>query len=529
MDEGKMANLARLRARSAEMLTNNDIVGKPEEAWGGFLYGNDPYENGYWSNLTFDPTSYRSYRQGIYQGAPFYAGRSYPSVIFDVPKSGIRQDVSGTQVTNWGAHAASFPRASSPQGLITELDRTIGPHPALNNEYHDGWYQDDYIDELADSLVAGSAMRSQATRLLLERQPDWQLFLTVLSEPHSGGHQFWHGVDSNHILAGAPTATRAGRRMQDVYLAVDVALGAMLDSLGSDVTVVVFSVHGMQPNDSDVAAALLLPELLHRHHGGSPRLGGGDHESWRAAGYPPVLPDPRRRPLATARDSMDTSAMAGLRRVVRSSKLLDIQRGLRAARGLPSGHRPRWKTAADAPPEIDVRSLGPKGAEEPATDYPNLWYQDCWPSMKAFSIPSFGEGRVRINLRGRERDGVVEPEDYSRVCDEVEQLLASTINPRTGRGMAAHIERTQTKDPYDPLAPDGDLLITWDAAVDACAHPTLGTIGPFPMMRMSEHSNDGFVLVSGEGIGPAKLRSRPAMELAPLIMALLEGASTQLV
>ena len=145
--------------------------------------------------------------------------------------------------------------------------------------------------------------------------------------------------------------------------------------------------------------------------------------------------------------------------------------------------------------------------------------------MRAFSLPSFGEGRVRINLRGRERDGIVDADDYDRTCGEIEQLLGESINPRTGRSIAAHVERTHGNDPFDPLAPDGDLLITWDTAVDAVAHPTLGAIGPFPMLRMSEHSNAGFALIAGEGIEPARARNRPTAELAPLILSLLDGGA----
>lgn len=525
LDAGKLPNLERIRALGVEMLTENDIVGKPEEAWGGFLYGKDPYNNGYWSNLTFDPATYRSYRQGIYWGLPFYANENRCSVIFDVPKSGVRSEISGIQVTSWGAHAASFPRASSPAGLLTELDQTIGVHPAAHNEYYDGWYQSDYVDELADALVTGSRLRTQATRLVLDRQGDWDFFLTVLSEPHSGGHHFWHGVDANHILSHAPTATQAGHRMEEVYRAVDESVGRILEALPGDAIVVVFSVHGMKANDSDVAAALLLPELLHRHHGGVPRLRGPDHDKWRAAGYPPVLPDPRRRPLALARDAMDNSRGAGLKRWAKSGRLVDLERGIRRVRGRPSGHRPPWLAAEQIPKELSLEGVGPQGLEEPATDYPNLWYQDAWPTMKAFALPSFGEGRIRVNLRGRERDGVVDRGDYGRTCDEIEQLLREAINPRTGKSIAAHIERTRQGDPCDPLAQDADLLITWDSAVDAVAHPTLGTIGPFPMLRMSEHSNDGFAFVSGPGIQAAKVQSRPVDELPDLILGLLDESA----
>ncbi len=523
MAAGKMPNLERLAASGVEIPFHNDIVGKPEEAWTGFLFGDAPYRSGYWSNLTFDPATYRSYRQGVFTGKPFYATTSHKRLIFDVPKSGLVADMAGIQATSWGAHAASFPRASQPAGLIRELDELYGPHPAFENEYYDGWYQSDYVDQLGDALVDGSSLRLKATRHLLSLEPDWDFFLTVLSETHSGGHHFWHGVDDRHLLAHAPTADQAGKRMIDVYESADSTLGGIIESLPSDTSIVVFSVHGMKPNDSDVANNLLLPELLHRYSGGAPMLKGRDHEKWAKEGYPVVLPDPRRRLLATARDTIDSSPMSRLRQKAVSSFLLDIERSFRRISGRPPGDRPPWKSAEDLPSESDASTFGPGGVEEPATDYPNLWYQHEWPSMKAFSLPSFGEGRIRINLKGRERDGVIEKSDYRKTCDELEKLLKETVNPRTGRSIAAHVERTYESDPYDPLGPDGDLLIIWDTGVDAAAHPTLRTIGPFPMLRMSEHSNAGFAFVSSPGMTPGKRDLRPTAELPPMIMSLLNG------
>jgi predicted AlkP superfamily phosphohydrolase/phosphomutase len=49
-----------------------------------------------------------------------------------------------------------------------------------------------------------------------------------------------------------------------------------------------------------------------------------------------------------------------------------------------------------------------------------MWYQPAWPRMEAFALPSFSEGYVRLNVRGRERDGIVDPADFGRTADEVE-------------------------------------------------------------------------------------------------------------
>ena len=52
--------------------------------------------------------------------------------------------------------------------------------------------------------------------------------------------------------------------------------------------------------------------------------------------------------------------------------------------------------------------------------------------MSAFALPSFLDGRIRINLRGRERDGIVELSQYEEICRSLETLLGECRDPRTG-------------------------------------------------------------------------------------------------
>ena len=59
----------------------------------------------------------------------------------------------------------------------------------------------------------------------------------------------------------------------------------------------------------------------------------------------------------------------------------------------------------------------PLGAQPP------MWYLPAWPTMRAFALPSFSEGYVRINVKGRDAAGIVEPADYDRVYDEISAEL----------------------------------------------------------------------------------------------------------
>jgi predicted AlkP superfamily phosphohydrolase/phosphomutase len=155
---------------------------------------------------------------------------------------------------------------------------------------------------------------------------------------------------------------------------------------------------------------------------------------------------------------------------------------------------------------------------------PPMWYRPAWPKMKAFALPTFSEGYVRINLRRREAHGVVEPADYERVCGEVVAMLNAVTNARTGEPIVERVVRTR-RDPLDPdpRLPDPDLIVLWrNAPADVVDSPTLGRIGPLPFNRSGSHVHRGFLLASGPGV-PAN-RQWPegqALDIAPTILSLV--------
>jgi predicted AlkP superfamily phosphohydrolase/phosphomutase len=159
--------------------------------------------------------------------------------------------------------------------------------------------------------------------------------------------------------------------------------------------------------------------------------------------------------------------------------------------------------------------------------HPSMWYRPLWPKMKAFALPGFTKGRIRINLRGRERDGIVAPADYAAVCDQVERLLRRLRDGRTGEPLVRHVLRTR-RDPLDadPLLPDFDLDVLWHERVtDVIDSPDVGRIGPIPHFRAGGHWNRGFVLASGPGIAPGStLRTGEAVDLAPTLLSLMGEA-----
>jgi predicted AlkP superfamily phosphohydrolase/phosphomutase len=144
--------------------------------------------------------------------------------------------------------------------------------------------------------------------------------------------------------------------------------------------------------------------------------------------------------------------------------------------------------------------------------------------MKAFALPTFSEGYVRINLRGREAAGIVEPSEYDRVCDEVVAMISEVTNARTGEPLVHRVVRTRSgPDDRDPRRPDPDLIVLWRSSpADVVDSPTLGRIGPLPFNRSGSHVHRGFLLAAGPSIPTgAVMPSGQAVDIAPTILALM--------
>jgi predicted AlkP superfamily phosphohydrolase/phosphomutase len=142
--------------------------------------------------------------------------------------------------------------------------------------------------------------------------------------------------------------------------------------------------------------------------------------------------------------------------------------------------------------------------------------------MPAFALPSFYDGRIRINLKGRERDGIVDPSRYEETCRELEALLRECRNPRTGEPMVEAFERASTRDPLALTSSEADLLVIWRGVAAALEHPRLGVIGPVPLRRTGGHTGPhGLAFVASPDVEPGDRGVRSSFDVVPTIARLM--------
>jgi predicted AlkP superfamily phosphohydrolase/phosphomutase len=526
MADGRLPHLQRLQQESAYWHVDGGRAPLRNLQWSQFNFAT-ALDRDCSTMFSFDTDSYRTVlrraRRELDGRKQFWDRSDVRTIVFDVPESAVVD--SAVSVTAWGTHAPLHPRASNPPGLLDEIDRVVGVHPAFANDFDPAWHDARATDALADALELGARRRARAF-LHLDQRFEWELAIVVMSEIHSAGHFWWHSLEPEHPLHHVPNVERARARLESVHVAVDAAVGEMVAAVPDDTTVVLFSHDDMTWGHGDVPTVALLPELLHRHHFGQALLTSLDGAQWKAAGCPPIVPA-----VGTVWrehiDSMLASPPRSLSSRVkqfgpyRRAKRSALGRSLiQALKGRPLGAA----GVAIPPEERDGLFDEPERPHEEDTSdiLFTAHYQPYWSQMRAFAIPTFNVGAVRLNLAGRERDGIVSPDDYETTCDEIERVIRACRDPRTGQPAVEDVERPRRDDPFDPGGDVADLVVVWrrHTLLDALEHPDLGVVGPVPTHRPGLHDNGGFLFIRDRGLEPGPRGERSALDIPPTLLTL---------
>lgn len=490
IESGELPNLARLREGSARYLLDHGPAQRTGLAWEHVSTGLSPRRAGRWAAVHFDPETYSVWQEGT-RLAPFAARLGSRAVVFDAPYFDLSQAPRVRGLVGWGAHDPGIPLAASPETLLGEFEGRFGKYPAEKWIYGVVWPSPARTREMGQALAHAVARRTQAARWLLgERLPDWDLALVVVSEPHSAIEGLWHGVDPAHPLHAAPSAGPAREGLLAVYRGVDRLVGELAEAF-PDAALVVFSMGGMGPNWSDTASMALLPELLYRRAFGRPLLR-----------QPGAAADPTAGPPLGESEDWASAIQANF----------------------PTSLNRHARRVYNALRRLAGRAEPAEGSylRRPVGWIPATRYRPHWPSMPAFALPSFYDGRVRINLSGREAEGRVSVADYEACCDEIEALLRECSDPATGAPVVERVERERGRDPLALGETESDLVVVWKGTFCALEHPTLGRVGPVPFRRPGGHTGRyGMAYIGNAGLEAGDRGVRSSFDVAPTLIDLL--------
>jgi predicted AlkP superfamily phosphohydrolase/phosphomutase len=207
------------------------------------------------------------------------------------------------------------------------------------------------------------------------------------------------------------------------------------------------------------------------------------------------------------------------RRALRPSELgrLALYRALEQRRRLPRSVRNLAKQKAP-------------GLRERAHELKEFTAID-WSRTRAFAYGNMGN--VVINVRGRERQGAVEPgPEYDAVCEAIRERAADLRDPRTGEPLLRAVHRRDELCFGPQLAKVPDLIFEF---------ASYGWAGKGNLMRrtptiwdeilcapdsrepyVGSHRSEGIAILAGPSIAPGATLAANAEDIAPTMLYLLD-------
>jgi len=172
--------------------------------------------------------------------------------IIDVPLTPPSENINGIQITDWGVHKANKRDVfyTWPPSLASEIEGEFGRNPIpVCNEIQ---RTTNGFKDFRDKMLERANKKAELSNKLLA-QGEWDLFLTVFTEPHCIGHQCWHIHDSSHPKYDPSLGNALGDPVLDLFKGLDAAIGRVLTNVGPETTVFVYSSHGMGPHYEPLA------------------------------------------------------------------------------------------------------------------------------------------------------------------------------------------------------------------------------------------------------------------------------------
>jgi predicted AlkP superfamily phosphohydrolase/phosphomutase len=375
------------------------------------------------------------------------------ALVIDPYEARRATSVAGVALSGWQfRHKVTLHPWSSPAGVDRALQRRFGRGPLVEEVY--GRPSRSYLSRMRHRLLAASRRVGDVASYVLSREGFDLVWITMLAG-HIAGHWF---LDPSRLpLDGFPVQERSllESTVAECYLGIEDALTRVLAALPADADILLVSPTGMGLNASRTH---LLPGMLQALLTGGP---DAPTRSARSGGA-----------LWKLRAAIPTDVRAWVARVLPDALTLEL-------------------TA-----RLEMRNMH-------------------WARTRAFMPPSGDCGYVRLNVRGRERDGIVDPRVADALLVEIAQGLMTFHDP-DGRPAIDTVQRAATVlATASPLPHFPDLVVRWNpevpprlSGVHSARYGDVESVG-WGSGRTGEHTDDGWILVVPGRSRLAPPRGRP--------------------
>ena len=478
INDGTMPNLKRLRSRGSYgrlASTAGWLAGSP---WPTFYTGTLPSDHGMYHLPQWRAEQMRldNPRSDWLPLLPFWRrlGKTGHRVVaVDVPMAYPPEPFNGVEVYGWATHDRDA-RAGA-----RECATTSYPPSVMNSIHCKGGRERSPLGEEIWGIEHPLALLRLRDQLIESAYNVADLAKALMQEEawdlfivcFGATHRGGHKLWDHSGSWGTKGAGELSHALRDVYVACDSAVGQLVGTVGNRATIIVFSVHGMGPN---VDRSGVLPIMLARVLG-------------KEAAHSPLqrlvhMVPGEVRYLASSTQPLSSLYKLYTWRTQRRRKLISVD----------------------------------------------------WASTPAFCLPADKEGYIRVNLRGRESAGIVEPNDYDRLCETIADGLETFVDADTGQRIVESVDR------IDRIFKQGlrlnnlpDLIVRWVSS-PAANHRLIvsarygsipwATPGRHPTGRSGNHRAEGFLIAVGDRFQPdSRVEGGHILDLAPAIYALLNA------
>lgn len=489
---GAMPHCARLVREGALGILRSTPNYNSFSAWCSFMTGVNPGKHGIFNFLNRVPGTYelRRVHSSLRRARTMFdllsdADRNV--VAMNVPSSYPAQQVRGLNVADWMTPSVRSRGFTYPESLADEMLAAIGRDYPLHTEVRAPALKRRY-DQAFRNLVNSFDARLAAAEFCLGKV-DWDVAAIVFTETDAANHYLSH-FDPRHPQHDRLAFDRYGDLLTAAYAEADKVVGRLLERADEHTTVIIISDHGSCPESRGKAFTRGILEAM------------GALTPRRADG---------RKPLAVARGAVASIGKAAFEALNRA---------------LPRGVKMR----------LDERFRGLSHRMMAGSYVSDV----DWERTKAYCY--YWDTDPYVNLKGREPQGAVAPDEYDAVRDWIAEELLAARDAATDRPAVKRVIRREEAYHGPCIESSPDLIVWWDDAgpierirlgapgAIACGFgrdPEAGAREVESSTRLWDvvtggHHPDGTVILWGRGIRAGRrVEGANIMDIAPTALHLL--------
>jgi len=462
IDDGLLPNLESIHATGAVAPLESQLPPWTPSAWPSMYTGKNPGKHGVYDFLQFDGYEWDVVNRSTVKARAIWellSMQGYESIVVNVPVTHPPRASNATVVPGYMAPEAPD---CHPPGTWDELIDELGSYQL----YADVRYSEASKAERLNSYNKLTRMRGEAFRYLLADR-----------EPEFGFIQFQQTDTVYHEYPDDEEVIRS------VYRTVDDEIGMILEACDPELLLVV-SDHGLGPMDREFR----VNEFLRDRGVLEATAGDGGMPSWSTLAETQLQNGDKTasKSRSKAERAIELAASVGLT----SQRLAAVVQRL----GL----------------EEQVLNIVPSDVIRAGSE--RVDFEDSHAYMRSRT-----EMGIRLNVEGREPDGVVSQAEYDSVRSELIEMIQSVRTPSGELCFEQVLPREAVFDgPYVADAPD---IVIVPASFDQYLSASLrGDWFDVPSESW-EHKRNGIIMAAGSDVDPEADTAGHLFDIAPTILA----------